>query len=621
MVGVPFLGKPRLQNVVIVVVDTLRQDHLECYGYERQTAPEICRLASGGVILDGISPSSWTKPATASILTGLHPITHQAIERNDRLPNRVRTLAEILSDQGYTTLAVSGNGWVSERFGFAQGFDQFFQVTRRHGRPSNAEEINDALLPELADLKPPYFLYVHYVDPHAPYDPPYSWTKAPLAEHLVERAPVTNQDLQMQAFTRRDPQLMQDSIDLYDGEVRAADERIGEMWKRLESLGLTDSTLLIVTSDHGEEFEEHGRVGHGMSLYREVIRVPLVFHSPGIWPDGLVLGRASLMDLVPTVLDFLGYIGEISKGDGVDGVSLLPWLAPGRASDGGSAGGSLDVRPDQPGYVLHLDHDGASSLAFVGQEQKIVLSRGPYRKEIFDLRSDPLEQQNLLRRGALDGLFAQLSERLANGYNQYARRALQRETVEDAAEVTRSLQALGYISPSTDTLKPRLMPQRVKAADSRPGGLLGWEIPRLFQPCVEMSEEPMSLQLLEGWGGVDQSGRGRAVREHASFVLRAPDGANRDNLELRLEGFSNGVAPAQVSVSIHSEPVVDLEVLPGRGWTMNVRVRPDLDDYSLAYLSISVEPGYHPSNPDERRRSQELLLVKKACLVALGEGT
>lgn len=131
----------------------------------------------------------------------------------------------------------------------------------------------------------------------------------------------------------------------------------------------------------------------------------------------------------------------------------------------------------------------------------------------------------------------------------------------------------------------------------------------------------MSLQLLEGWGGVDQSGRGRAVREHASFVLRAPDGANRDNLELRLEGFSNGVAPAQVSVSIHSEPVVDLEVLPGRGWTMNVRVRPDLDDYSLAYLSISVEPGYHPSNPDERRRSQELLLVKKACLVALGEGT
>ena len=174
--------KTRGANVVVVVIDTLRRDRLATYGYSRDTAPFLGEMARQGAAFDGLTPAPWTKPATASLLTGLHPVHHQAIDRLDRLPDAAVTLAQRLRGQGYHTLGASANGWVSPGFGFDRGFDTFLY---RDGSKSTA--FNRELLPMLGRLKPPYFLYVHYIDPHAPYAPDAGWDGRPLPAALRSR--------------------------------------------------------------------------------------------------------------------------------------------------------------------------------------------------------------------------------------------------------------------------------------------------------------------------------------------------------------------------------------------------------------------------------------------------
>lgn len=282
-------------HIILYVIDTLRPDRLHCYGYPFPTSPHLDRLAQESVRFRSVvAQSSWTKPATATILTGLAPHQHGAVDFSDQLPDKVETLAERLKAAGYETRALVTNLFVSQAFGFQQGFERFdYQAL-------NALATTEALRGQLRRSDRPLFLYVHTMDPHLPYAPPPGFLPPRFqprqftqkdALSLVLQSPSRQQELLKQAGT------------LYDGEVRASDEALGGLVAILKQAGIYDNSLLIVISDHGEELLEHGWMGHGFHLHREVIQVPLLIRFPqGRWGGTTADGLWQQLDLVPTIL-------------------------------------------------------------------------------------------------------------------------------------------------------------------------------------------------------------------------------------------------------------------------------------------------------------------------------
>ena len=524
--------RPSHVNVVLVVIDTLRSDHLATYGYARQTAPFLDRLAQEGAVFDGLSPSSWTKPATASLLTGLHPLHHQAIGRLDELPDQVVTLAERLRAKEYRTLAVSANGWISSPFGFDQGFDELIL----EDSVGYAEDVNQALLPRLDDLAPPFFLYLHYIDPHAPYAPRGAWN----GSALPNREPVAMESLDPFTVRQRPAELLARVRDLYDGEIRGADRGLEQLVRELERRKLMRNTILVVTSDHGEEIEDHGRMSHGLSLYEEVVRVPLIVHAPGRVPASRH-GLASLLDVVPTLAELLDLPEE---GASLDGTSLAGRL---RGEDAASG-------PRR--HLLHLDHIDGTGLALSDGREKILLGQGPYAKALFDLRTDPGERRNLLGQEDDEG-FVRLVGELAARYNDLSRRALPREQASLTAELSGRLAALGYaVLPSrADDL--RRIPRRIVPADAAASGLLGWE--GELASCFELSEPEADRQLLRGWH--DREEAGRWSTQQGTLVLGPPAGGGRSTLVLG--GVSHRLDTPRVTVRAAQRQLIETPVPPG----------------------------------------------------------
>ncbi len=459
---------PPLRNVVLIVVDTLRQDHLRAYGYSRETAPTVTRLAAQGVVWDGVSPTSWTKPAVASILTGLHPIRHQTYANDDALPQAARTLAERLAERGYDTFGISANGWLSRAAGFAQGFGSYYSMLDdlHHGTFANAEQVNAELLPRLAKLRKPFFLYVQYLDPHAPYDPVLDHRGAALAEGPRRASGVTIQELRMTEVLQRPAALLRDAVDFYDGDIRRADDGIERLLRELRRLGLAEGTLVVVTSDHGEELEEHGRMGHGQTLYEEVVRVPLVFHAPGILPAGLRPGTASLLDIAPTVLELLSVPANARDFDGISlagdmKAATTPGVAPKPARE----------------LLLQLDLDkGGCALALRGPRFKLMLSSFLPVKGLFDHQADPKEQTNRIGDPGLAQDVAAMARRLAERYNESAARTLSRTPIGDDGEKQEAMAALGYVGAGSEGVG-RCLPSQVGIADAAAEGGLGWTQP------------------------------------------------------------------------------------------------------------------------------------------------
>lgn len=455
-----------VRNLVLVVIDTLRSDHLRSYGYSRETAPTISRLAAQGVQWDGVSPTSWTKPAVASILTGLHPLRHQAFGATEPLPQEVITLAERLSGQGYRSLGISANGWLSRNAGFAQGFTNFYSMSDDLGRGqfSTGEQVNTELLSRLANLQPPFFIYVHYLDPHAPYEPARDHEGRSLRGRLAERKRVGIEDLRMGEVLDREATLLEDALDLYDGEIRQADEALGQLMKELDRRGLAEGTLTIVTSDHGEEFQEHGRMGHGQSLHEEVVRVPLIFHAPGVLPAGVRRGTASLMDIVPSALELLA----LDPPARLDGISLVTSMMSAPTS-GGDRRLLLHLDLDNEGHKQTLQ--GGRALALRDDRSKVILGQDPRAKQYFDLRADPEERSNTFGQAGVEAALGPRLLALADLHNAYARDAFRR--ADERLEQQEALTALGYLAAPSKQGR-RGIPARIRPADLALEGSLGW---------------------------------------------------------------------------------------------------------------------------------------------------
>ncbi|HVS16436.1 MAG TPA: sulfatase [Thermoanaerobaculia bacterium] len=430
-------------NVLIYLVDTLRADRLGCYGHPRPTSPRLDAFAAKAVLFErAMAQSSWTRPATATVLSGLDPRVHGVHRRSDRLPAEVVTLPERLSELGYETAAVVTNGNVSAAFGFQQGFESFRYLPERrkrgrHRRSRQVTEIAGAWLEERVARGEtrPFFLYLHTTDPHAPYAP-----SPAMRERFVDR-PVgprfgTLGHLRALAAAEgpADPLEVAGLLALYDAEIAFNDHWFGVLLDRLEGLGLLRDTLVVFLSDHGEEFAEHGGWQHGRTLYQEQLHVPLVVKLPGDELAGTRRGEVvQQSDLVPTVLEVVG----APPAEGLQGRALF------RREHRGALRGE---RVERAAFAI-LDLDGIRGEAVLAGDRKLIRNlaaagRRPRRLELYRLADDPGERSELSLSEAVWAGF--LEAQLRSRRSLWPAGLAGEEAVIDA-QLEEELRALGYV--------------------------------------------------------------------------------------------------------------------------------------------------------------------------------
>ena len=387
-------GKPQTLNIMIIAVDTLRADHLGCYGYSRDTSPNIDDLAARGVLCERCtSPAPWTLPSFSSVFTSLYPTQHGAETVHSTLRESVPTLAGILREHGYATGAVINAPALKPAYAVNRGFDHY-HMTPEGGRVADGTTL-DALswLDTIGDE--PFFAFVHYFDPHLSYSPPKPYDK----RFTVDYDGRIGYSFNLEGFSRvRDSmfvqmqQLTEDDwhriVGLYDGEIAFTDSAIADLLTGVDERGLRDNTLIILLSDHGEEFFEHGGFEHGHTLYEELIHVPLLFCLPEKLPEGARLSRpVRLIDVAPTVLDFL----DIEVPSNFEGVSIRPLLeGKGQPRDAGDK-----LLPPNVAYAEALMH-GREQKCVTAYPWKLVHETGTGDEMLFDLEEDPLEMRSII---------------------------------------------------------------------------------------------------------------------------------------------------------------------------------------------------------------------------------
>jgi choline-sulfatase len=382
-------GKPRALNVIIIAVDTLRADHLGCYGYSRDTSPNIDKLAASGVLCERCTSSApWTLPSFSTVFTSLYPTQHGAETVHSTLRETVPTLAGILKEHGYATGAVVNAPALKPAYGVDRGFDHY-HMTPEEGREADGTT-RDALKWLDAIGHGPFFAFVHYFDPHLSYSPPRPYDKMFTGDY---DGPI-GYSFNLEGFSRvRDSMFVQMRgltqadwhriVGLYDGEIAFTDTAIADLLTGLDERDLRENTLIVFLSDHGEEFFEHGGFEHGHSLYEELIHVPLFFSLEGRLPEHARLSRpVRLIDVAPTILDFLG----IEAPPGFEGVSIRPLLeGKGQPQDPGD-----NLLPPGVAYAEALMH-GRERKCVMAYPWKLVYEMGTEERDLFNLEEDPSE--------------------------------------------------------------------------------------------------------------------------------------------------------------------------------------------------------------------------------------
>lgn len=323
-------------NVVLVSIDTLRPDHLSLYGYDRETSPRLDRWARrhATVFRQAIAAAPWTLPSHVSMFTGIDAHRH-GVNFNVGAPHSLETMAERLREAGYATIAVTGGGFVHSQYGFAQGFDRYHSFSVRMGLENELDVgIERALEAVEALADRPFFLFFHTYAVHNPFRPRGDFTQrfGNIQDDVLVDVRLLPSESEDGFRTRRalyaragdeeldlpEPELMRLAVDLYDVGIAYADDALGRLLDRLQRQDLAARTLVVVTSDHGELFGEHGLVNH-ISLYDENLRVPLVIATPDRTGSGRIIDEpVRLIDLLPTVLEIVG----LPIPDQIDGTSF-----------------------------------------------------------------------------------------------------------------------------------------------------------------------------------------------------------------------------------------------------------------------------------------------------------
>lgn len=415
-------------NVVFILIDTLRADRLSSYGYRRHTSPNLDALAARGIRFANVeSQSSWTKASMASMWTGLYPQRTGVMRFPHALPDEALLPAEVFRDAGYRTAGVWRNGWVANNFGFDQGFDLYYrpsknrpvQNVRRHNPSAHAligtdlDSTESAAEYVLGVGDDPFFLYVHYMDVH---------------QYLyADTSPVFGTGFS----------------DIYDSSIHWTDQNVGLLIEHLRNEGLLDKTWIIVASDHGEAFFEHGGEGHARNLYGEVQQVPLIIAPPlSLDPGVVVEQRVANVDIWPTVLELLG----LPPLPSAEGRSLVPLIE--------AAGGLGEVPEEMVSRPVFAQLDrtwgrGTNKpdpmVSIVKNDFRMLhpLSQ-PNRIELYDKSVDPREQKNLIgrRKDVAEDLARELESFLEGGVAWGQTPEIEIDEMKAA-----QLRALGYVVP------------------------------------------------------------------------------------------------------------------------------------------------------------------------------
>lgn len=513
-------------NIVLISVDSLRADHLGCYGYPRSTSPEIDGLAAEGALFEvATSSSSWTLPAHAALFTGLPDSAH-GVDRGSRTlaPER-RTLAEALQAAGYRTAGVWSGPLLDPRFGFGQGFDAYAghsttdedwdrAVTASHQivtGPGILEKVDTLLAPR---TEGPFFLFVHLWDVHYDYIPPapYDSMFDPHYSGEVDgRDLVDYLKLGLGDLSRRD---LEHLVALYDGEIAWTDQQIGQILRKLEALGVAEDTVVIVTSDHGEELFDHGSFGHKRKLFDESIRIPLVVRYPGRIPAGKRIGQpVRIVDVAPTIVELAG----AEPLPDVMGRSLVPLVG----------GRSVPRPPLAVSELVENPETGESLLAVRAPHWKILLrpSSGSIIG-LWNLEEDPREQTNVyqidreLTTSAVGSLRAALAEleRLRD------RHGASHETSKKLdADLQKQLESLGYLGVASvrDTESPlRATPNPIQVCDGPGLGVttLSWNLPGAGG-VLEVRVDSPDGKLFAQTGATGSATTGKWARDGMMFFL------------------------------------------------------------------------------------------------------
>lgn len=467
-------------NILLVVTDALRADHLGCYGYERPVSPNIDRLADGGVLFrHAFSQASCTRESTASLLMSLYPLTHSMSELGSTRPPGACTLMGELKAAGYSTAVLSANRLLSPDFGFDLGVDFFYTESTsiiRHTllersltllrdefrglwRLSRAVHTAIASFPQpqrgcvfvdrdavtidkiflswLDDHPGPFFAYLHYMEAHAPYEPPppYSarFSDPAYAGPTMTFYPTNDMMVYFGDGAPISDAARLNMIDQYDASIAYLDWALGELLAELRNRGLIEKTVIILTSDHGEEFYDHSGWGHGRSLYNELIHVPLIVSSPKLVPGGRVVDeRIRHIDVTPTLLSAAG-MDDRARAPEFEGITLWTALQTGSAPPP-----SLDAYS-----CVHLNTQWAASL--ISERWKIMYAEsGP--KEVvslFDLVSDSGEMVDLS--DAHPAVTDSMLSRLLAMCDESASKAHESPVLELDEETLEQLRALGYV--------------------------------------------------------------------------------------------------------------------------------------------------------------------------------
>ena len=384
--------------VLLITIDTLRADHVAACagpGASPVPTPALDALAAESVVFaNARSAAPWTKPALATLLTGLSPLVHGTTTRRAALPDEIETLAEHLARAGYRTGGIGLNAHLERAFHFAQGFDTYRFPARDDYGVALGARVLAALAPErypelfpsteaLADeaivwlyehQDEPFFLWLHVLDPHWPYAPPAEWLAEPDVEPRAWGLPETVTDVQA-GNVKLGARERERVRELYAGEIRYVDASVARVLGALRELGLYDPALIVLASDHGEEFWEHGRYEHGHTLYDEILRVPLFFKLPDESSTARLEVPVSTEALTPTVLDVLDLDHDPAR---FSSRSLRAWWEDPAAA------------VVEPLFATGTYYFGEKQ-AVILEGKKLVLELDTGRAELFDLTEDPRE--------------------------------------------------------------------------------------------------------------------------------------------------------------------------------------------------------------------------------------
>lgn len=410
---------PPRSNILLITVDTLRADHLSSYGYPRQTTPVIDRLASEGVRFDQAAVQ-WPKttPSFASLFTATYSKDNGIVRKvGNPIPCRFRTLAEMLRRQGYGTYAVVANGALGSEFHFDQGFDKYVE-TWKVDPPAGIEDPNvagvvtrlaDGLL-EHIDRSKPFFLWLHYLDPHFPYDPPAPWRDRFQGDAHYDasvKVPIFREktDNQMSGIGMRQVLDNEDELAFYvaryDAEIAYTDAQIGHFLETLRAAGLMQHTMTVFTADHGESLGDHAYYfDHGRFGFQACLHVPLIVNYPGVVTPGVDHQPVELIDVAPTLLQMAGV--SLDDGTWMQGRSLLPRLRhPLGGADADSAGelAFSEAGWETKNHWQKVVRDRRFKLIFAQTvpEQRWIGGEG-VRFVLYDLANDPGETKNVADR-------------------------------------------------------------------------------------------------------------------------------------------------------------------------------------------------------------------------------